>query len=68
MGLKMDDIHMPTVPSGPTTGQRVLQNSNGEQSLMDLMTEKDRVEGELLALGTVLDSVRNKNKHVAPAN
>ena len=59
MGLRMDDIHTPTVPSGPTTSYA---SSNGpsqnKQSLMDLMAEKDRVEGELTALSSVLDSVR----------
>lgn len=54
----MDDIHTPTVPSGPTTGQ---MSANGvgkdNMSLMDLIAEKTRVEEELSALGSVLDSV-----------
>ena len=55
----MDDIHTPTVPSGPTTG-RSLTNGAGEDklSLMDLIAEKERVESELSALSSVLDSVR----------
>ena len=54
----MDDIHTPTVPSGPTTGQGAV-NSVGKDklSLMDLIAEKTRVEYELTALGSVLDSV-----------
>ncbi|MCJ1257143.1 putative 26S proteasome regulatory subunit [Lignoscripta atroalba] len=53
----MDDIHTPTVPSGPTTG-RSLTNGAGEDklSLMDLIAEKERVESELSALSSVLDS------------
>lgn len=55
----MDDIHTPTVPSGPTTGQRVANGgSNEKRSLMELVDEKTRVEEELSALGSVLDSVR----------
>ena len=58
MGLLMDDIHTPTVPSGPTTGQGVANGVDKEKlSLMDLIAEKTRVEEELTALGSVLDSV-----------
>lgn len=58
MGLLMDDIHTPTVPSGPTTGQRVANGVDKDKlSLMDLIAEKMRVEEELTALGSVLDSV-----------
>ena len=58
MGLHMDDIHTPTVPSGPTTGQRVANGgSNEKRSLMELIDEKTGVEEELSALGSVLDSV-----------
>ena len=58
MGLRMDDIHTPTVPSGPTTGQRAANGIDKDKlSLMDLISEKTRVEEELSALGSVLDSV-----------
>ena len=58
MGLRMDDIHTPTVPSGPTTGQRAVNGIDKDKlSLMDLIAEKTRVEEELSALGSVLDSV-----------
>lgn len=54
----MDDIHTPTVPSGPTTGQRAVNGvGKDKMSLMDLIAEKTRVEEELTALGSVLDSV-----------
>lgn len=54
----MDDIHTPTVPSGPTTRQRVANGVDKDKlSLMDLIAEKTRVEEELTALGSVLDSV-----------
>ena len=60
----MDDIHTPTVPSGPTTGQRA---TNGvaldKLSLKDLISEKTRVEEELTALGSVLDSVCHDLHH-----
>ena len=58
MGLRMDDIHTPTVPSGPTTGQTGANGVGTDKlSLMDLIAEKTRVEEELTALGSVLDSV-----------
>ena len=60
MGLPMDDIHTPTVPSGPTTGQKAANGVDKDKlSLQDLMAEKTRVEDELTALGSVLDSVRH---------
>ncbi|KAF7503111.1 hypothetical protein GJ744_004320 [Endocarpon pusillum] len=56
MGLRMDDLHTPTVPSGPTT--RLQGNDAGisRLSLIDLIDRKDRLEEELKALGSVLDS------------
>jgi 26S proteasome non-ATPase regulatory subunit 9 len=58
MGIRMDDLHTPTVSSGPRSGGY----SNGvlteQLSLQELIAEKDRVETELKALGQVLDSVR----------
>ena len=56
----MDDIHNPTVPSGPTSASRgpnaVLDK---EVPLMELMKEKERIESELTALSSVLDSVNH---------
>ena len=58
MGLRMDNIHTPTVPSGSTTGQGVANGVDKDKlSLMDLIAEKTKVEEELTALGGVLDSV-----------
>lgn len=62
MGLPMEDIHTPTVPSGPTTGYGAANGVEHDRlSLLDLMAEKDRVEAELSALGSVLDSVCSQN-------
>jgi 26S proteasome non-ATPase regulatory subunit 9 len=57
MGSHMDDLHAPTVASGPTTGGYSNGVSKAQLSLQELMAEKDRVEAELKALGQVLDSV-----------
>lgn len=55
MGLRMDQLHAPTVASGATSSQ---QNGDKKQmSVQELIAEKDRVWGELSALGSVLDSV-----------
>ncbi|MCJ1391849.1 putative 26S proteasome regulatory subunit [Xylographa bjoerkii] len=57
MGLRMDDIHTPTVPSGPTsTSNGTYKASESKLPIMDLISEKERVEGELSALSSVLDS------------
>ena len=55
----MDDIHTPTVPSGPTTTLNGPDKAHkGKVQLMDLILEKERVESELSALSSVLDSVQ----------
>ncbi|MCJ1469434.1 putative 26S proteasome regulatory subunit, partial [Pseudocyphellaria aurata] len=57
MGLNMDNIHNPSVPSGPTTSQGTSKAvDQGTGSLMDLISQKERVEAELSALSGVLDS------------
>ena len=54
----MDDIHTPTIPSGPTSALNGLSRApEGKESLLDLISEKERVESELSALSSVLDSV-----------
>ncbi|KAL8673578.1 MAG: hypothetical protein Q9168_002010 [Polycauliona sp. 1 TL-2023] len=64
MGLPMDDIHTPTVSSGPTSthvsgsGDRA-----GATSLQGLIAEKTQTEEELKALGSVLDSVGDLGLH-----
>lgn len=51
----MSTLHAPTVPSGPTTAP--IANGNASQlTIAELQRKKDNVEGELKALGGVLDS------------
>lgn len=47
--------------SSPNPHSNGLRNSSGDakQDLLALMKEKDNVEAELKALGSVLDSVRH---------
>ncbi|EME82679.1 uncharacterized protein MYCFIDRAFT_72007 [Pseudocercospora fijiensis CIRAD86] len=55
MGLRMDDLHAPTVASGPSS--HALSNGTVEKkSLQELVAQKDNIEAELSALGSVLDS------------
>jgi 26S proteasome non-ATPase regulatory subunit 9 len=51
----MDNIHAPTVPSGPTSGAAINGNA-GQLSFAELQKRKDDLEAELKALGSVLDS------------
>jgi hypothetical protein len=53
----MDDIHAPTVSSGPTTAGYTNGVRKEQLSLQEQIAEKDRLEEELKALGQVLDSV-----------
>lgn len=58
MGLRMDDLHNPTVvPSGPSTSSSAPNDAKDTRSLLELMDYKTKLEGELSALGSVLDSV-----------
>lgn len=57
MGIRMDDLHAPTVSSGPTSGGYSNGIPKEQLSLQELISEKERVETELKALGQVLDSV-----------
>ncbi|KAI0515268.1 hypothetical protein F5B22DRAFT_194862 [Xylaria bambusicola] len=53
--LRMDNIHAPTIPSGPTS--RPITNGNAKQlSFAELQQKKNNMEAELKALGGVLDS------------
>lgn len=52
MGLPMPGIHGPTVPSSAVEGA-------SETSFADLLAQKDRIETELKALASVLESVRH---------
>ncbi len=65
----MDDIHAPTVSSGPrATGLSSATNQHAKKSLTELIAEKDRVESELRALSSVLDSVRSFVLKMEPRN
>ncbi|CAJ2501693.1 Uu.00g045460.m01.CDS01 [Anthostomella pinea] len=53
--LRMDNIHAPTVPAGPSSGR--VTNGNAKQlSFAELQLKKENMEAELKALGSVLDS------------
>ncbi|KXH45920.1 26S proteasome non-ATPase regulatory subunit 9 [Colletotrichum nymphaeae SA-01] len=52
----MDNIHAPTVPSGPASNTS--RNGDlGRLSFAELQNKKENMEAELKALGAVLDSV-----------
>lgn len=56
MGIPMDNnIHAPTVSSGPTSGEA--PRDLAKLSMTELMQEKERLEEELSALSSVLSSV-----------
>jgi len=54
----MENLHAPTVPSGPTTAPIGNGTNANGQSLGQLQAKKDNIEAELKALSSVLDSVR----------
>ncbi len=54
--LRMNNLHAPTVPAGPTS--TATANGNAKHlSFAELQQKKDNVEAELKALGGVLDTV-----------
>lgn len=53
MGLPMANIHEPSVRNRPYN-----EKETGTDNLQGLMKQKENVEAELSALGSVLDSVR----------
>ena len=53
----MNNLHAPTVPSGPTSGPQEDRSTLDRLSLMELISRKDNLEAELKALGSVLVSV-----------
>ena len=63
MGLRMDDIHNPTVPSGPTSSHSASDGPRDGASLAELIAAKEKIEGELTALSQVLESVRVLKLH-----
>lgn len=54
--LRMNNLHAPTIPSGPSSVPTP-QNGTG-LTLKELETKKDNMEAELRALSGVLESVR----------
>ncbi|PGH04696.1 26S proteasome non-ATPase regulatory subunit 9 [Blastomyces parvus] len=56
MGIPMDNIHTPTVASGPTSGPARNGRELSSLSLNELREEKVRLEAELKELSAVLDS------------
>ncbi|KAL9620868.1 MAG: hypothetical protein Q9160_004649 [Pyrenula sp. 1 TL-2023] len=57
MGIPMDNnIHAPTIPSGPTSNHRPDTSQLQRTTLTELISKKDDLEVELKALGSVLDS------------
>lgn len=61
MGLRMDDLHAPTVASGPTS-RPTANGTDSKRTLQELIAQKDNLEAELSALGSVLDSVGQRKK------
>ena len=58
MGLRMDDIHTPTVASGPSSRPHASTANGPVLPLPQLIAQKTALESELFALGSVLDSVQ----------
>ena len=56
MGLRMEDLHAPTVASGPTSHAQT-NGTEKEPTFQELVAHKENLEAELDALGSVLDSV-----------
>ncbi|KAM4059633.1 PDZ domain-containing protein [Hirsutella rhossiliensis] len=54
--LRMNNLHAPTVPSGPASTATATNGHAGQTSLAELQRKKDDLEVELKALGGVLDS------------
>ena len=52
-----NNIHAPTVPSGPTTANTGFGDLS-KLSMVELMDQKERIESELSALSGILSSVR----------
>ena len=53
----MENLHAPTVPSGPTTVPVANGAHANGQSLGQLQAKKDNIEAEIKALSSVLESV-----------
>jgi hypothetical protein len=55
--LRMENLHAPTIPSGPTSRGTTNGIKTAGQTLAELQAQKDNMEAELKALAGVLDSV-----------
>lgn len=53
----MESMHAPTVASGPTAVNGVRELDLSKLTLPGLIEEKERLESELEALGSILESV-----------
>lgn len=53
----MENLHAPTVPSGPTSVPLTNGANTNTLSLPQLQAKKDNIEAEIRALSSVLDSV-----------
>lgn len=60
MGIPMESMHAPTVASGPTAANGVRELDLSKLTLPGLIEEKERLEAELKALGSVLESVSER--------
>jgi 26S proteasome non-ATPase regulatory subunit 9 len=56
MGILMEDLHAPTVPSGPSASGATNGVPKKELTLLELMDERDRVQKDILALADILQS------------
>ncbi|KAJ5032523.1 uncharacterized protein L3040_009124 [Drepanopeziza brunnea f. sp. 'multigermtubi'] len=54
--LKMENLHAPTIPAGPTSGPITNGTQASGLSLAQLQAKKDNLEAEIRALGSVLES------------
>jgi hypothetical protein len=61
---RMENLHAPTVPSGPTSSRTTNGTQiNGITSFAQLQAKKDNIEAEIRALSSVLDSVYVTHPH-----
>lgn len=56
----MENLHAPTVPSGPTSEVGTNGLKTAGLSLAELQVRKDAMEAEMRALSGVLDSVSHQ--------
>jgi 26S proteasome non-ATPase regulatory subunit 9 len=59
MAARMENLHAPTVASGPTSGPTTNGAQTNGLSFAQLQSKKDALEAEIRALSNVLDSVRS---------